>query len=84
MLQDKLFQEIQVEEEIIDGAYKYFIGLEEKKEDIDKIKFRMHKLGFQGAFVVAFYKGMRISTKEALNLHVSSIASEQYCTFYIR
>ena len=36
--------------------------------DTDEKKKQLNEKGFKGAFVVAFYKGERISTKEALDL----------------
>ena len=68
MLSNKLFQEINAEENLINGTYKYFVGHDYNKPEIDKIRAIMKEKGFKGSFVVAFYKGNRISTKEALDL----------------
>ena len=68
MLSNKIFQEIKAEEQILNGAYKYFVGGNDNKIEVDKIKIQMQEKGFKGAFVVAFYKGNKISTKEALDL----------------
>ena len=68
MLSDKLFQAIEAEEVIVNGAYKYLVGNSHSKKEIDDLKNSMRNKGFTGAFVVAFYKGNKISTKEALDL----------------
>jgi len=68
MLNNDLFKEINAEQEIINGTFKYYVGNEADKSSLDKLKSQLKKRGFKGAFVVAFYKGERISTKEALVL----------------
>jgi N-acetylmuramoyl-L-alanine amidase len=68
MILDKTFTSINAEEEIVNGTYKYYVGSENDKNKADIIKTKMRKNGFKGAFVVAFYKGKRISMKEALDL----------------
>jgi len=68
MLSNKLFKEINAEEKIINGTYKYFVGSYHNKAEVDKIRVIMQEKGFKGSFVVAFYKGNKISTKEALDL----------------
>jgi N-acetylmuramoyl-L-alanine amidase len=68
MLSDKLFQEIKAKEQLVNKTYKYFVGSNDDKEAVDKIKLQMIEKGFKGAFVVAFYKGNKISIKEALDL----------------
>ena len=50
------------------GIFKYYVGSEIDKLSVNKLKIQLTEKGFEGAFVVAFYKGKRISTKEALNL----------------
>ena len=47
---------------------KYFVGNTEDKNEIDRLKNELVNKGFEDAFVVAFYKGLQISVKEALNL----------------
>ncbi len=76
MLGDKLFQDIKAEEQIIHDTYKYFVGYHEKKQEIDKLKEQMKEKGFKGAFVIAFYQGNQISTKEALDLQKKLISYE--------
>ena len=76
MLGDKLFQDIKAEEQIIYDTYKYFVGCHEKKQEIDKLKEQMKEKGFKGAFVIAFYQGNQISTKEALDLQKKLISYE--------
>ena len=55
-------------EKIVNGIYKYYVGNNTDKSVIDKIKTDLINYGFKDAFVVAFYNGKRISTKDALNL----------------
>ena len=76
MLKEELFKEINAEEQVLNGTYKYFTGNETDKLVIDNLKVKMKEKGFKGAFVVAFYKGKRISTKEALSLQ-SKIKSHE-------
>ena len=68
MLNDALFKEINAEQQVINGTFKYYVGNETDKSSSDKLKNQLKEKGFKGAFVVAFYKGERISTKEALDL----------------
>ena len=68
MLNDALFKEINAEQQVINGTFKYYAGNETDKSSVDKLKDQLKEKGFKGAFVVAFYKGERISTKEALDL----------------
>ena len=68
MLDDALFKEINAEQQVINGTFKYYVGNETDKSSVDKLKNQLKEKGFKGAFVVAFYKGERISTKEALDL----------------
>ena len=68
MLNDPLFKEINAEQQVINGTFKYYVGNETDKSSVDNLKNQLKEKGFKGAFVVAFYKGERISTKEALDL----------------
>ena len=68
MLNDALFKEINAEQQFINGTFKYYVGNETDKSSVDKLKNQLREKGFKGAFVLAFYKGERISTKEALDL----------------
>ena len=68
MKNDKIFEGIQVQEQKINGTYKYFSPPMRSKTVADKEKLRLRAKGFEGAFVVAFFQGKRISTKEALDL----------------
>ena len=68
MLNVALFKEINAEQQVINGTFKYYVGNETDKSLVDKLKNQLKEKGFKGAFVVAFYKGERISTKEALDL----------------
>ena len=68
MLAEDLFKEISAEEQALNGTFKYYVGNEIDKIAADNLKLKMKEKGFKGAFVVAFFKGKRISTKEALSL----------------
>ena len=68
MLNNQQFTELKVEEEKINGTFKYFVNVGSSKKEADKLKIRLRDLGFNGAFIVAFLNGKQISTKEALNL----------------
>ena len=76
MLNDSLFKEINAAEEILNGTFKYYVGSETDKLAIDNLKIKMKEKGFKGAFVVAFFKGSRISTKEALGLQSKNNSHE--------
>jgi len=76
MLNDALFKEINAEEEMLNGIFKYYVGNEIDKLLIDNLKIKMKEKGFKGAFVVAFFKGDRISTKEALSLQSKNNSHE--------
>ena len=72
MLKNEKFINIDVEEVIDNKIYKYFVGNEIEKSKADSIRKKMINIGFEGSFVVPFYKGNRISMKEALNLQVKN------------
>ena len=57
-------------------SIKYYVGSEYKKSSADNIKHKMINLGFNGAFVVAFYKDKRISMQEALTLQTKTQSNE--------
>ena len=76
MLNDNLFKEINAEEEVLNGTFKYYVGNEIDKLAIDNLKIKMKEKGFKGAFVIAFLKGNRISTKEALSLQSKNNSHE--------
>ena len=65
---DKKFAGIKVEEKLVNGIYKYYVGSNSDKRIVDEMKTDLKNNGFKDAFVVAFYNGKRISTKDALNL----------------
>ena len=68
MLSVELFKQLDVDEVSVNNTYKYLKGNFLDKNEADKMKEDMIEKGFKGAFVVAFYKGFKISTKEALDL----------------
>ena len=68
MLNNKQFTDLNVEEEKINGTFKYFVDAGNSKIEADRLKINLINLGFKGAFIVAFLDGKQISTKEALNL----------------
>tara|TARA_B100000242_G_C43046554_1_gene488558 strand:+ start:1672 stop:2820 length:1149 start_codon:yes stop_codon:yes gene_type:complete len=68
ILNDKKFAGIKVEEKLVNGIYKYYVGSNTDKRIVDEMKTDLKNNGFKDAFVVAFYNGKRISTKDALNL----------------
>ena len=68
MLNNKQFTDLNVEEEKINGTFKYFVDAGNSKKEADLLKTNLRNLGFKGAFIVAFLDGKQISTKEALNL----------------
>ena len=68
MLNNKQFIDLNVEEEKINGTFKYFVDAGNSKIEADRLKINLRNLGFKGAFIVAFLDGKQISTKEALNL----------------
>ena len=76
MLNDDLFKKINAEEQALNGTFKYYVGSEIDKVVIDNLKLKMKEKGFKGAFVVAFFKGKRISTKEALSLQSKNKSHE--------
>jgi len=76
MLNNQQFIDLKVEEVMINGTYKYLVKSGNNKEDADKLKNKLRELGFNGAFIVAFFDGKQISTKEALNLQNKLINNE--------
>mgnify|MGYP000745623275 CR=1 FL=1 len=68
MLNNKQFVDLNVEEEKINGTFKYFVEAGNRKIEANRLKINLRNLGFKGAFIVAFLDGKQISTKEALNL----------------
>jgi N-acetylmuramoyl-L-alanine amidase len=68
MLNNNQFIDLNVEEEKINGTFKYFVDAGNSKIEADRLKINLRNLGFKGAFIVAFLDGKQISTKEALNL----------------
>ena len=76
MLNNQQFIDLNVEELKINGTYKYFVSSDSNKVNAEKLKYRLRNLGYNGAFIIAFYDGKQISTKEALNLQNKLINNE--------
>jgi hypothetical protein len=76
MKHKQIFIQIQAEEELQEGVFKYFVGSESNKSNADKIKSKMINLGFDGSFIVPFYKDKRISMQEALDLQLKTKNNE--------
>ena len=76
MLDNKEFVNLNAEEVKINGTFKYFVYSGNDKKEADKLRNHLREKGFNGAFVVAFLNGKRISTKEALNLQNKLIQNE--------
>lgn len=52
------------------GMYRYTTGSTKNYEKAVQMQSKVRKAGFKDAFVVAFYKGKRISIKEAKELNI--------------
>ena len=76
MLDQKEFVNLNAEEVKINGTFKYFVYSGNDKKEADNLRNHLREKGFNGAFVVAFLNGKRISTKEALNLQNKLIQNE--------
>ncbi len=72
MKDEKFFIDIQAKELKINQTFKYYVGSESERRNADKIKSKMLDLGFNGAFVVAFYQDTMISMQEALDLQAKT------------
>ena len=68
MKNSEKFSGLEIEEKILNGTYKYFVGNTSSKIEADKLRGTMVEKGFNGAFVIAFKDGIRINVKEALSL----------------
>ena len=76
MLDNKEFVNLNAEEVKINGTFKYFVNSGNDKKEADNLRNHLREKGFNGAFIVAFLNGKRISTKEALNLQNKLIQNE--------
>ena len=68
MKRSKKFQGLEVEQQNINGTYKYLVGNTTSKKVADKLRIKMVERGFNGAFIIALKDGSRINVKEALTL----------------
>lgn len=56
----------EVDEYISNGLFKYTFGAERKYEKAQRLQKKASEAGFEGAFVIAFENGKRISLEQAL------------------
>ena len=68
MKNSSVFDGMNVEEDLTNGTYRYFLSLGNDKKEADKLKLKHRSGKFAGAFIVAFYNEKQISVKEALDL----------------
>ena len=68
MKNSSVFTEMNVEETVINGTYKYLLVVGNDKKEAEKLKLKHRSGKFPGAFIVAFHDEKQISVKEALDL----------------
>ena len=68
MKNSERFKELKVEENVVNGTYKYFVGNTSSKTKANNLRNSMVEKGFNDAFIIAFKDGIRINVKEALSL----------------
>ena len=68
MKNSSVFTEMNVEETVTNGTYKYLLIVGNDKKEADKLKLKHRSGKFPGAFIVAFHDEKQISVKEALDL----------------
>ena len=68
MKNSSVFTEMNVEETVTNGTYKYLLVVGNDKKEADKLKLKHRSGKFPGAFIVAFHDEKQISVKEALDL----------------
>ena len=68
MKNSERFKELKVEEKVVNGTYKYFVGNTSSKKKADSLRNSMVEKGFNDAFIIALKDGIRINVKEALSL----------------
>jgi len=68
MKNSSVFTEMNVEETVTNGTYKYLLLVGNDKKEADKLKLKHRSGKFPGAFIVAFHDEKQISVKEALDL----------------
>ena len=68
MKNSSVFTEMNVEETVTNGTYKYLLVVGDNKKEADKLKLKHRSGKFPGAFIVAFHDEKQISVKEALDL----------------
>jgi N-acetylmuramoyl-L-alanine amidase len=57
-----------VEEVKMNGVYKYVLGAENSIDDITELQDEVREKGYKDAFVIAIYRGKRISLREAVEI----------------
>ena len=68
MKHSSVFTEMNVEEIVVHGTYKYLLVVGEDKKEADTLKLKYRSGKFPGSFIVAFHNEKQISVKEALDL----------------
>ena len=68
LLLDEPMAGMNVEENVINGTYRYLLSVGNDKKEADKLKLKHRSGKFAGAFIVAFHDAKQISVKEALDL----------------
>ena len=76
MKNQKVFIDLDAKEITNMGIFKYYVGNESSRKECEKIKIKMRRKSFKGAFIVPFYNDKRISIKEALDLQNKNAKNE--------
>ena len=57
MKNSERFKELKVEEKVVNGTYKYFVGNTSSKKKADSLRNSMVEKGFNDAFIIALKGG---------------------------